>query len=223
MEDFSLAIKLRHSVRNYKDEPLNQAQIDELNAFITKVNEESGLHIRLRVNEDIFSHWILGYGFIKSCKNYLRFAGPDSKDLQEKVGYYGEMVILKAQQLGLHTCWVGGTYRKKDVKEEGSTLVCVAAIGVGKDNGKPAKSEPIEAYYEGNDVPSWFLDGIRAVILAPSAVNQKKWRFRYQEGEVEALSGGKHFPEVDLGIAKLHFEIGAKRKVFAFPNSLLFG
>ena len=220
MQDFHDEILSRHSVRNYTDDPLTQMQIDELNAFIQRINENYGLDFSLHVNEDIFSKWILGYGFIKNCHNYLRFAGPDSPDLDEKVGYYGELVILKAQQLGLNTCWVGGTYRKKDALEGNSSsrLVCVAALGVGKTQGSPSKSKDIFSYYKGDEVPRWFLDGMEAVLLAPSAVNQKKWMFVYKgEDEVEASSNGKHFNDVDLGIAKLHFELGAKKKVFAFP------
>ena len=220
MENLDEAMILRHSVRNYEDTPLSEEQIKNLQNYIQKVNDVSGLSISLHVEEDIFSHWILGYGFIKNCHNYLRFAGKDTPDLEEKVGYYGELVILKAQQFGLNTCWVGGTYRKKDVVEEQDTkLVCVAALGVGKTQGNPSKSKPIESYYQGENVPDWFIAGMKAVMLAPSAVNQKKWLFRYlDDGRVEASSDGKHFNAVDLGIAKLHFELGAKRKVFGFSE-----
>jgi hypothetical protein len=30
-----------------------------------------------------------------------------SDDLDEKVGYWGEQLVLLAQTLGLNTCWVG--------------------------------------------------------------------------------------------------------------------
>ena len=226
MLDFTKEIASRHSVRDYDDAPITQNQIDELRCFIEVINRNYDLDFSLHLNEDIFSRWILGYGFIKNCKNYLRFAGKDTPDLNEKVGYYGEMVILKAQQLGLNTCWVGGTYRKKDALDEtaSSRLVLVAAIGVGKTMGKPAKSKPITSYYEGENVPSWFVKGMEAVALAPSAVNQKKWHFVYLgEDQVTAKSEGKHFNEVDLGIAKLHFELGAGKKVFSFPSDAILG
>ena len=223
MQDFHDEIRLRHSVRNYLDDPITKEQAEELERFIASINQDYGLDFSLHLNEDIFSHWILGYGFIKNCHNYLCFAGPDSPDLDEKVGYYGELVILKAQQLGLNTCWVGGTYRKGDVKEPASSkLVCVAALGKGKTQGSPSKSKPIETYYQGENVPEWFLQGMESVSLAPSAVNQKKWLFKYLgEDKVEARSSGKHFNDVDLGIAKLHFELGAHKKVFAFPCDVL--
>ena len=225
MKDFAQEIQARHSVRNYVDDPLTQHQIDELNAFIKCINEHTGLSISLHIDEDIFSNWMLGYGFIKNCNNHIRFAGKECENLEEKIGYYGELVILKAQELGLNTCWVGGTYRKKDVKEDPSIkLVLVASIGKGKTQGSPSKSKPIQAYYEGENVPEWFIKGMEAVALAPSAVNQKKWKFIYKgEEKVEAFSDGKHFNEVDLGIAKCHFELGSHKKVFGYPTEFVLG
>ncbi|MBQ2070287.1 MAG: nitroreductase [Bacilli bacterium] len=221
MHDFKEAMKLRHSVRNYKDDPIEEKQAELLNAYIKEINLVSGLDISLHLNEDIFSKWILGYGFIKNCRNYLSFSGKeDMENLDEKVGYYGELVILYAQELGLNTCWVGGTFRKKDaLKQNGDyRLVLVAAVGKGVTNGTPSKSKAIDSYYEGENVPSWFLKGMEAVLLSPSAVNQKKWKFVYRGGEkVEAKGNGRHFNEVDIGIAKLHFELGAEKKVFPFP------
>ena len=220
MDSYEKEIRERHSVRDYDDLTLTQWQVDALDKLIKEINKETGLEFSLHTHEDIFSHWILGYGIIKNCKNYLRFAGKSSESLLEKVGYYGEMLILKAQRLGLNTCWVGGTYRKKDVLgDSSSTLVCVAALGVGKTKGTQSKSKPLSSYYQGENVPEWFLKGMEAVSLAPSAVNQKKWMFKYLGGEwVEAESHGKHFNGVDLGIAKLHFELGSGKKVFGFPS-----
>ena len=225
MLDFFEEMKARHSVRNYTDQPLTQSQIDELNAFIDTINKNTGLRFSLKVNEDIFSHWILGYGFIKNCSNHIRLAGTPSPDLEEEVGYYGEMLVLKAQQLGLNTCWVGGTYRKKDVKDDPSIrLVCVLALGNGKTQGTPSKSKPMNAYYQGENVPDWFIQGMEAVLLSPSAVNQKKWMFVYhQDGTVSASSNGKHFNDVDLGIAKLHFELGSHRKIWSYPYDFILG
>ena len=64
--------------------------------------------------------------------------GKKSDDLDEKLGYYGERLVLEAQALGLNTCWVGLTYSKqaehltigKDEK-----LVCVIALGYGATQG----------------------------------------------------------------------------------------
>lgn len=33
--------------------------------------------------------------------------------LREKVGYWGEKLVLEATRLGLGTCWVGGTFDRR--------------------------------------------------------------------------------------------------------------
>ena len=45
-------------------------------------------------------------------KNYLVMAAPKGRELEEKVGYYGEKIVILAQSLGLNTCWAGLTYKK---------------------------------------------------------------------------------------------------------------
>ena len=142
----------------------------------------------------------------------------DSEFLEEKVGYYGEELVLKLLELGINSCFVGGTYKKKKVKNElpfGYRNVLVLAIGYGIDNGKLAKTKTFEDISVSKNVPDWYKKGIEMVLFAPSAVNQKKWKFEYVEPNMVKISSfGKFFPNVDLGIAKLHFEIGAGKDNF---------
>ena len=62
--------------------------------------------------------------------------------------------------------------------------------------------------------PQWFMDGVAAAAKAPSAMNRQPAMFSYDpgSGSVEAYIGGRDstmFAYTDLGIAKLHFQIGA--------------
>ncbi len=62
--------------------------------------------------------------------------------------------------------------------------------------------------------PQWFMDGVAAAAKAPSAMNRQPAMFSYDpgSGSVEAYIGGRDstmFAYIDLGIAKLHFQIGA--------------
>lgn len=62
--------------------------------------------------------------------------------------------------------------------------------------------------------PQWFMDGAAAAAKAPSAMNRQPAMFSYDpgSGSVEAYIGGRDstmFAYTDLGIAKLHFQIGA--------------
>ena len=210
-------IKNRHSVRNYKDIPLSNSDVSKINEFIEEINKKD-LSFELVTNENIFKNLILGYGFIKNCNNYIIMAGTDNELLEEKVGYYGEELVLKLLNLGINSCFVGGTYKKKKVKNklpEGYKNILVLAIGYGQNDGKLAKTKTFDDISISKDVPDWYKKGIELVLFAPSAVNQKKWEFEFiAPNAVRIKSFGKFFPKVDLGIAKYHFEIGAGKSNF---------
>ena len=209
-------IRNRHSVRKYRDVPLKEDDIISINKILEGINKND-LSFKLMTNENVFN-LILGYGFIKNCKNYIVLSGKDNDELEEKVGYYGELLVLKLLEIGINSCFVGGTYKKKKVNYDlpnNHKIVMVLAIGYGIDNGNKAKTKTFNEVSLTKDVPDWYKNGIDMVLLAPSAINQKKWKFEFVKPNfVRAISGGNHFPKVDLGIAKFHFEIGAKKENF---------
>ena len=125
------AIKVRHSVRKYTGQPIEDSKLGLLREEIQKCNDAAGLHIQLVVEEPkAFSAGVLKYGAFSGVKNYLVMAG--KKDAEEKIGYYGEHLVLLAQTLGLNTCWVGLTYKKIPgtfTLNEGEEVHCVIALG----------------------------------------------------------------------------------------------
>ena len=214
----------RHSVRKYLSKEIETEKINEINSYLEDINKNNNLDFKLFVGEDIFKNWILGYGFIKNCNNYILMSGLDDETLDERVGYYGEMVVLKLLSMGINSCFVGGTYNKKKVSndlKEGYRKVLVLALGYGDGEGVLASTKEFDEISLTKDVPNWFKNGIEMVKYAPSAINQKKWKFEFiKPNIVRALPGGKHFPLVDLGIAKLHFEIGAGKDNFKWDNEV---
>jgi hypothetical protein len=210
-------IKNRHSVRKYKKLPLVEGHVNKIKEMLNEINKND-LSFELVTNDNIFKNLILGYGFIKDCNNYIILGGKDDNCLEEKVGYYGEKLALELLDLGINTCFVGGTYKKKKVKnelKEGYRNVLVLAIGYGVNDGKLAKTKTFDEISISKDVPDWYKKGIEMVLFAPSAVNQKKWTFEYvSPNGVKIQSVGKFFPNVDLGIAKYHFEVGAGKENF---------
>ena len=113
---------------------------------------------------------------------------------------------------GYNTCWVGATFRKVPDAFSVYTdekLVLVIAIGYGETQGKEHKPKAPEAVSRGENAPEWFVRGVEAALLAPTAMNQQKFFFTYRSGAVSAKSGWGPFHKVDLGIAKLHFELGS--------------
>ena len=143
------------------------------------------------------------------------------KDWEEKVGYYGEKVVLLAQTLGLNTCWVGLTYKKIPGAfqlREGDIVHCEISLGYGANQGVQHPLKPIEKFYEADgEVPAWFKAGMEAALLAPTAINQQKFKFFLRDGnkvEARPLRSMAGYTVIDLGIVKCHFEIGAGMENF---------
>jgi len=231
------AIEARHSVRAYRDQPLTEEIIKLLESKIDELNREGQLHIQLIRNEPkAFQGTLAKYGKFRGVNNYIVMAGKKSDDLDVRVGYYGEQLVLYAQTLGLNTCWVGlsystvpGTY----VLDEGEKIACYIAIGYGETQGVGHKIKTVEqvsrsavrtlgSSKNASDItPSWFKKGVEAALLAPTAVNQQKFSFEYvgisnNRHQVRAKKGFSMigYTQMDLGIAKYHFEIGAGKENF---------
>ena len=220
------AIEARHSVRAYKDLPLSEEIVKLLEDELVKLNNEGQLHIQLICNEPkAFQGTMAKYGKFRNANNYLVMAGKKAEDLDERIGYYGEHLVLLAQTLGLNTCWVGLSYSKVPgtyVLEEGEKIACYIAIGYGETQGVGHKIKTVEQVSNASDItPSWFKKGVEAALLAPTAVNQQKFSFEYvgmsnNRHQVRAKKGFSMigYTQMDLGIAKYHFEIGADKANF---------
>ena len=208
------AIRSRHSVRQYTDKPIEAETIAALQDEIDACNRESGLHIQLVTDEpNAFSSFMAHYGKFRGVKNYIALIGPKSDMLDELCGYYGERLVLRAQQLGLNTCWVALTYKKVHRAfqvDSGEKLTVVIALGYGENQGTTHKSKSAGAVSKSaGEAPDWFLSGVEAALLAPTAMNQQKFTLSYAGGKVSAKAGLGFFSKVDLGIVKYHFEIGS--------------
>jgi nitroreductase len=220
------AIEARHSVRAYKDQPLSEEIVKVLEDEIVKLNHEGQLHIQLICNEPkAFQGTMAKYGKFRNANNYIVMAGKKADDLDERIGYYGEHIVLLAQTLGLNTCWVGLSYSKVPgtyVLDEGEKIACYIAIGYGETQGSGHKIKTVEQVSNASDItPSWFKKGVEAALLAPTAVNQQKFSFEYvgmsnNRHQVRAKKGFSMigYTQMDLGIAKYHFEVGAGKVNF---------
>ena len=217
------AIKARHSVRQYTGKPIEAEKIQQLQTLIDECNREGGLHIQLVTNEPkAFAQGMAKYGKFSGVSNYIAMVCKKGDDTA--LGYYGERVVLLAQTLGLNTCWVGLTFSKQpdsyEVRDD-EHLVCLVPVGYGVTQGvQHPQKRTVDDVAKGGPFPEWFVRGVEAALLAPTAVNQQLFRFILHEGNrVEAkkafsLTGGLGYASIDLGIAKCHFEIGAGRDNF---------
>ena len=213
------AMKERHSVRQYEDRPLERSVVSALQDEIKACNKESGLHIQLVTNEPkAFAGFMAHYGKFSGVTDYIAMIGKKGPDLEEKCGYYGERLVLKAQQLGLNTCWAAMTYSKIKTAftvGSGEKLCIVISLGYGKTQGVPHKSKMLEEIAKADTaLPGWFKSGAEAALLAPTAMNQQKFLFTLNGKKVSAKAGFGFYTKIDLGIAKYHFELGAGRENF---------
>lgn len=215
------AIRQRHSVRQYKPDRIEAEKVAQLKAKIDELNAEGGLHLQFIEDADktynkLFNR-VSGLG---SAPSVIACVGKDAAGLDQRVGYYGEKLVLFAQEIGLNTCWTG-TFNRKNITAdipEGERLVISIAIGYGKDPGRSRKSKSKEQVSEtvsGSDSerPEWFEKGVEMALLAPTAINQQKFLIKLNGDEsVEFIDKGGVLSQVDIGIVKCHFEIGSGKK-----------
>ena len=216
--DIYEAMRARHSVRAYEQREIEGEIKDMLEDKIAELNGRSGLHIQLITHESkAFDSPMAHYGKFSGVTDYIAMIGKKDDKLEEKCGYYGEKLVLFAQQLGLNTCWVAVSYKKIKTAymlDAGEKLCIVIAIGYGKTQGVPHKSKAPSEVADMGDVPEWFKKGVEAALLAPTAVNQQKFFFAIADGKVSAKAGRGFYSRIDLGIAKCHFELGAGKENF---------
>ena len=221
------AIQARHSVSAYKSQPLEDAHVRALKEKIAEVNREGRLHIQLIQNEPkAFLGPFARYGKFRGVTNYLVMIGQKADDLDDRIGYYGEQLVLFAQTLGLNTCWVGLSYTKIPgtyVLNDGESIQAYISIGYGETQGVAHKIKRIDQVSNvSEDTPDWFRRGVEAALLAPTAINQQKFSFEFlpaEDGQLSRVVAKRHFSlvgytQMDLGIAKYHFELGAGTENF---------
>ncbi|NEG88518.1 nitroreductase family protein [Bifidobacterium aerophilum] len=229
--DIIEAMGARHAVRDYTDEPIDDDALDALREAVAQANADGGLDIQLVHDDtDALGGCPTHYGRFRNVRYCIALIGRDGDDpdaLDEKVGYWGERLALEAVRLGLDTGWVvlheTGDHEGRWTIGEGERMPAAIAVGHGARAGRPHRSKPVEelgALESGafEDAPDWFVHGLEAVQLAPSALGKQPFRFTLLDDgrtvRAEALDGVQ--AHICLGVARLHFELGAGGDRFAW-------
>ncbi len=220
MEVFDL-IKSRHSVRQYTDKKIPQNVAEKLVSYAETLNKQGDLNIQIFFDEpNCFNSRMAHYGKFENANNYIAMIGKNSADLEERCGYFGELLVLKAQELGLNSCWVKLTHGKSAAKKEKDEKeVIIISLGYGKSQGGKRKSKTISDVSDVSDnSPEWYRRGIEAALLAPTAINQQKFKFELKGDNKVSVKSGLVGPclKIDLGIVKCHFELAAGKENFAW-------
>ncbi len=217
--DIKELIKSRHSVRQFKDIPIEDKLRERLDNLARKCSEESGLNIQVIYDDpECFDTFLAHYGKFENAVNYIAIVGNKKMEkLEEMAGYYGQQLVLVAQDMGLNTCWVGGSYGKgkcKADKEKGEKIVCIIALGYGENEGVKHKSKPVSKLCNvpEEEMPIWFKNGMVAAMMAPTALNQQKFYVTLDGEDVIITAQKRPFAKVDLGIVRYNFEAVTGRK-----------
>jgi len=236
------AIDARRSRRKYLADPIEPALRDQLEALAREYGEKANTRMEFVWDDGgAFNGLRKSYGLLTGVRNYAGLiAAKDDPAAAERLGYYGELLMLHAVTMGLGTCWVAGSFDRAACPfalSEGEKLWCTITVGPVRERNSPRenliygithrRTKAIEDMLDipgmmgaAQTVPDWFMDGMRAVQKAPSGVNRQPVKFSYKDGVVKACVEGKDW--LDLGIAKLHFELGAGRGTWEWGNGGVF-
>lgn len=167
----------------------------------------------LHVEENLFTGTVLGVGRITGCTAIAAvIASADAERSRIHAGILGETFCLEACSMGLATCWVSGTYRKRMLTVDlrpGEAVLAIIAVGVPSGQQPPIvrRRKPLEKIC-GGDVSRWPENMRRvaeAVREAPSAMNMQPWQLNLASSRLTIDTADR--AQLELGIALCHAEL----------------
>lgn len=226
-------LQSRHSVRSYLKTPLGKELKDKIRAEVTMTNtHEAGLKFQLFFDDDNpFKGFFKSYGTFENPTNYLAVVGDEGVDnIWEKAGYYAEKFVIRCVELGLGTCFVGGTYDSSSIDAQiraGEKILFVVLFGIPSGhlrlkekwlvNFVHRKKYELKDFFVPSDkfedsckLISELYTGLEAVACAPSALNKRPVRLFLKEDQTNPEVCAKvevknKLNLVDLGIAKFNY------------------
>ena len=203
-------IKRRYSCRDYIERPIGDAERAALAVALASLDvgpfgNRCRPTLLATTPDDRAALKGLGtYGFIKGATGFLLGAVRPGPHDMEDYGYLLERAVLEATDLGLGTCWLGGTFtkssfgRKIDAQPD-EVVPAVIATGyptetsrkhwVRRSAGSERRLPPEKLFFaEGPDTPldpasvGDVADILEAVRWAPSASNKQPWRLIRKNG-----------------------------------------
>ena len=232
------AIFNRVSRRNFEPQGLSREEVNSFTQFCVGFRPFPGVRAVLSTDaaDVVFKGAIGSYGKVKGARVFVAFIG-DAKDpnILEKIGYFGESIILEATARGFGTCWVGGYFRPDIVSSVvsitgGEKIFAVTPVGYPLESYSREekwmrmfinahKRLPATQLVTGLELekwPDWVDEAIKVARLAPSAHNNQPWEFNIGFDTVTISVSQKRgklksFNRMDCGISLLHLELGAQK------------
>ncbi len=140
------------------------------------------------------------YGFIQDPAGFIIGAIQESPGALEDYGYQTELIILRATELGISSCWLGGTFRKSRFSkvmelQPGEDIPSIISIGYPADQqawidratrvvaGADRRLGWESLFFDCSfntpltrEAAGKFAEPLEMVRLGPSASNKQPWR-----------------------------------------------
>ena len=220
------AMKLRKSIRNYKDEDVSPEHLQKVKTII---NEAKHLYDSIPMEvlliedgskiTDTFTGLLSKYTKVKA-PHYLAFTSELQEGHLENIGFIGEQIVLMLTELGIATCWLGSAIKQEvfktifTVKEKQSYIILVSF-------GYPVKPlEPVATRkrLDKSKVVTGAYDNkyeiiVQSLIDAPSAINSQPWRLSIKNNKFDLFLENKNIltkkmlkdtNHIDMGIGLSH-------------------
>ncbi len=195
-------IKTRVSTRTFDERAIQGETLKKFEAYLDEINMSTKINARFILAQGIGSgDKKLGtYGVISGAHTYIIGLIDKSETDAAAFGYLFEEIVLAANDLGLHTCWLGGTFKKSDFEakltlKEDEKIAIISPLGykkekqrmletamrglVGANKRKPWQElffdETLEVALDENKVKAYAVP-FEMVRLGPSASNKQPWR-----------------------------------------------
>jgi len=234
-------IQKRQSVRTYAGEPLSEAHGAQIKQYISQLQAPFGLKARIELinmHENDKRIKLGTYGWIKGACDYLSLVYEEAPFAETAAAYMFEQAILFCTDLGLGTCWLGGSFSRSDFKQQiqlgpNEKLRIVSPVGYAGDKTntrfiekyivnaekKHASRKPFSEIFFDQRFDNLlketnaglYLTPLEMVRLAPSANNMQEWRVLLEAKTLHFyMKPYKRFDSIDMGIALCHFELTCK-------------
>lgn len=223
-EEYIKAIDMRRSRRTYRSVMLDKDTMGVIKKLVDVVNEKTDLEFHFI--EDASP----AFSFFSGKFSCIAVCGPDTERARILSGYYGELIVLECAYHGLGTCWATGNYNEDKICANfglNKDLKLFAVIVVGFVKPTLSAKEKIvrkithkvnKPYLDmfvalDSNLPPYYEYAMKLVEKAPSSTNSRPVRFKYENGVISGkIIEPYSIESIDLGIAQLHFQIGAVAK-----------
>lgn len=205
-------IRSRYSCRSYRDMSLSESDRAKIEEYISnKIIGPFGTGSRFKLfaaeSDDSTALKGLGtYGFIRNPAAFIAGIIEEPEVKLEDFGYAMERIILHATEIGLGSCWLGGSFKRSSFAgraglAEGESIPAVVSLGYAADKktvtdrlirtvaGSAKRKDSRELFFSSSleslktDPETGYGRALEMVRLAPSASNKQPWRIVKENGK----------------------------------------